>query len=201
MPVRLLIRISLFTILFSAFGAHASDGPKDKAKLFAAKQEYLGGRYQAALDIYKELYDKKTEDPALAYYVGECYFAMGLYTHSLEFFEKAKTLNYKGNPELNLYLGRVYHISGSLDKALEEFNTFRGSVGSLQKVSDSRVDYYIAQCKTAKDLMAKPVNVKIENMGDAVNSAFDDKSPLLSRDGKSLYFTTRRPAGKLTELV
>ena len=97
-----------------------------------------------------------------------------------------------------LYLGRSYHMNGDVDKALLLFDTYRTKAGSLQKVSESNVDYYISQCKTAKELMAKPVSVTITNMGEKINSAYDDKSPVINPDGKTIYFNTRRPSGKLS---
>ncbi len=48
-------------------------------------------------------------------------------------------------------------------------------------------------------MIAHPVDVKIENMGDVVNSEFDDKAPMVAADGKTLIFTSRRP-GKSSAL-
>lgn len=190
--------VILIALSFVCTTLYAGNGAKDKAKLFTAKQEYLGGRYQKALEIYKELYEKNNTDGSLAFSVGECYFALGRYNHSLDYFEKAKEHGFNSNPEIYLYLGRVYQSVGSINKALEAFEIYRGKAGSLQKVSESRVDYYIAQCKTATDLMSKPVDVKIENLGEVINSSYDDKAPLLSPNGKQLFFNTRRPAGNLS---
>ncbi|MGZ4158854.1 MAG: hypothetical protein ACXVED_17495 [Bacteroidia bacterium] len=41
--------------------------------------------------------------------------------------------------------------------------------------------------------MAKPVDVKIENMGAVINSEYEEKAPMVSADGKTLIFTSRRP--------
>jgi Tol biopolymer transport system component len=41
--------------------------------------------------------------------------------------------------------------------------------------------------------MANPVNVKIENLGEVINSKYDDQSPCISADGRKLVFNTRRP--------
>ena len=52
---------------------------------------------------------------------------------------------------------------------------------------------YILQVNTAKELIANPADVKIVNMGDVINSEFEDKAPMVSADGKTLIFTSQRP--------
>jgi outer membrane protein OmpA-like peptidoglycan-associated protein len=49
----------------------------------------------------------------------------------------------------------------------------------------------------AARLMQKPVPLKLENLGPAVNSPYPEYLPSLTADGRRLYFTSRRPqAGK-----
>ena len=44
--------------------------------------------------------------------------------------------------------------------------------------------------------MAHPVNVKIKNLGHDINSEYDDGEPQITADGKTIYFTSRRPDTK-----
>ena len=48
-------------------------------------------------------------------------------------------------------------------------------------------------CVTNKNSI-NPVHVKIENLGQTVNSKFDDKGPAITADGKKIFFNSRRPA-------
>jgi outer membrane protein OmpA-like peptidoglycan-associated protein len=49
----------------------------------------------------------------------------------------------------------------------------------------------------AARLMQRPVPLKLENLGPAVNSPYPEYLPSLTADGRRLYFTSRRPqAGK-----
>jgi len=61
------------------------------------------------------------------------------------------------------------------------------------------VDVFLSQVNQAKILMAKPVNVKIDNASIVINSEYDDKNPSITADGKTLIFTSRRP-GKSSAL-
>ena len=62
-----------------------------------------------------------------------------------------------------------------------------------EKLKDYEVDFFVTQIGNAKKYMSAPIDVKITNIGLNVNSRNDDYSPILSPDGKMLYFTSRRP--------
>lgn len=173
------------------------DDAGDQVKIALAKQKFYGGDYRSAVNIYKELAQKNPNDGSVAYYIGECYYAMGDEQAALDQLEKAKTLKTNPHEELSLLLGRIYHSRAQIDKALEEFTAYRNAVsGQTGKLKESEVDYYIEQCNTAKQLMANPVNVKITNMGELINSEYNDKKPFISIDGKMLIFTSGRPETK-----
>ena len=51
-------------------------------------------------------------------------------------------------------------------------------------------------CHTGIGLMSHPVKVEIKNLEDQVNSPYADYSIVLRADGKTLFFTSRRPDTK-----
>jgi len=90
-------------------------------------------------------------------------------------------------------------VNGKLDEALTEFNFYKALVGNGKKASESDIDMFIAQVNMAKESISHPVDAKVEGMGDNINSEYDDKAPMVSADGKTLIFTSRRP-GKSSAL-
>ena len=90
-------------------------------------------------------------------------------------------------------------MDGNIDSALIEFTAFKAAVVEGKKANESDINVFLSQVNQAKVLMAKPVNVKIENVGDVINSEYDDKNPSITADGKTLIFTSRRP-GKSSAL-
>ncbi|MEZ4739974.1 MAG: hypothetical protein R2818_11615 [Flavobacteriales bacterium] len=54
------------------------------------------------------------------------------------------------------------------------------------------VDRLIGMCVTAKGLTQAPVELKIRNMGGMINSSAHDYCPLVTADGNTMYFTSRR---------
>jgi Tol biopolymer transport system component len=172
---------------------------EEQVKMFNAQQKFYGGDYPGALAIYKDVLAEKPNDANVIGRIAECYFAMNNLTEAQENAEKAKGIDEKAYENTSLILGKIYHMDGKLDEALTEFNFFKNLVGEGKKAEESEIKNYIAQVTTAKEMIAKPVDVKVENLGDNINSEYDDKAPMVSADGKTLIFTSRRP-GKTSAL-
>lgn len=166
---------------------------KNKAKAELAKQKLYGGEYKSALVMFNEILIDHPGNGVMLYYAAECHLKLGERDKARERLEKAKQSS-KVSPEAFLLLGQLYHEDGKLDEALSEFSAFKARAGEAEQ-KESSVDLYMSQCNTAKTLLAKPVDVKVENLGQHINSKYDDKSPSLTLDGKKIYFNSRRPAG------
>jgi Tol biopolymer transport system component len=165
---------------------------KDKVKIEMAKQKLFAGKFKAALSIFKEVLANNPNDGNVLYYIGLTFFNLKDYDQARANFEKAKS-SPETNKETFYYLGKLYLSDGKFDEALSEFNTFKGKINEKENKNEYFVDQFISHCNNAKELMNKPVDVKIENMGNKINSQFDDKSPCITADGKKLVFTSRRP--------
>lgn len=89
------------------------------------------------------------------------------------------------------HLGRSYHLRGEIDKATKSYNDF---LDKAPKKSDniSLAQLKLQQCETAKELIKKPLEYEIVNLGPRINSKAADYSPVVSLDGSAIYFTTRR---------
>lgn len=185
---KLITSICFFAFLSQAFAVDAND----QVKMVLAKQKLYAGQIIGALNIYKEVLQKNPNDATVLYYVGYCNFELKKYTEATTHLEKALTVNKDLKPETHFLLGKIYLMEERVDDALAKFNAYK----SLAKSKDSDnedVDVFISQCNNAKKLIANPIDVKIENLGNAVNSKYDDQSPCVSADGRKLVFNTRRP--------
>ena len=164
---------------------------KNKAKAELAKQKMYGGQYKAALAMFNEILLESGSNAPVLYYSADCNYKLGELDRAQELLEKAKATS-KPTVETFLLLGKIYQTTGKTDKALEEFNAFK-TKATPKELKDSDVDVYISQCNNAKALMASPVNVKVENLGQTVNSKQDDRGPSITADGKKIFFNSRRP--------
>lgn len=188
-------KIFIFLALISLFNisvAHTNIDAADQVKMVLAKQKLYAGQYIGALNLYKEVLQKNPDDATVLHYVGLCQYNLNKLADAEDNLKKAIATNKDVKPESYLVLGKIHLSEGRFDEALGEFNNYK----TKAKTKDSEfedVDVYIAHCNNAKTLMASPLPVKIENMGSAINSKYDDKTPCISADGHKLVFTTRRP--------
>jgi tetratricopeptide (TPR) repeat protein len=90
------------------------------------------------------------------------------------------------------HLAQCYHYDENIDLAKENYQKF---LDATKKKSEliPKAQLRIKQCELAKQLMASPVNVRLKNIGQTVNTNFPEYSPVVSLDGSALYFTSRRP--------
>jgi hypothetical protein len=180
--------LCFFTLLTNLQALDAGD----QLKMGLAKQKLYAHQYIAALNIYKEVLQKNPDDAAVLHYVGYCQFELKKYDLALESLKKAVATNKDVKPETHLVLGKLYLFDEKLDDALVEFNLYKNGVNSKEAEIED-VDVYISHCNNAKKHMAAPVDTKINNLGQTVNSKYDDQAPCISADGRKLVFTTRRP--------
>jgi hypothetical protein len=189
--------LGIFIFLFAATlsAQNVIDKSTDEVKLFNASQSFNMGDYVKAVNLYKEVLANKPNDASVIYHIGECYFYMREPDKAQEQFEKAKSINENGHPDLRYMLGRCYQMKGRTDEAMAEYTAAKATnIANAPKVKE--IDYYFAQCQTAKSMMATPKPVTITNLGAGINSPYDDKRPSFTADMKTLIFTSRRPDGK-----
>ena len=195
-------KIFLFLTFVSVlFNANAQE--KFSQQFLEANTLIEENQFNVALPIWLKL---QAENPAnfnINYKVGLCYMNSSN--------DKAKALKYlviavqnttknydpfssseKKSPiESYFYLAKAYHIHYELDKAMLNYNSFKEKI-SKKHYLFSEVDHHIEQCKNAKVAVENPVNIKVSNMGNIINSSFGDYSPVLSLDESTIFFTSRR---------
>lgn len=194
-----LIAVISFSFNINAVSAHVNVEKKsfkaqrsfDLLKKMKARTKFKEKDYRGALEIYKELSLSKPEDAKLAYRLGECYLSLKMKNDAITNLEKAYKLNNNVCKEVHLLLGKAYHLSNDLDKALAEYDAFKKSASeSLQKKSE--LEDLIKKCNFAKEQIKNPKNVTITNIGTTVNSSYRDYAPSLNADETLLIFTSRR---------
>lgn len=153
--------------------------------------------------VTDQLLKLKPESANYNYRKGFIILGMDLnFETALTHFEKAKDNTSKnfdmysskeeGCPvDVFYHLGRCYHLSEKYDKATEFYNKFI-EVSNKESELIEEAQLRITQCNIAKELTAKPVDVKINTL-EHINTENGEYSSFLSLDGKALYLTSRRP--------
>ena len=161
-------------------------------KKFQAWTKYRDGDYNSAIKQYKELNAARPNNAFFNYMIGKCLMGMEKYDDAITYFETAKRIDPKVKRDLPLQAGLAYHKKGDLDNALKQYNSYISNLTPVQLSRDVLIMDYVKSCMLAKEMKTSPVDVKITKLGKNVNSDYDDASPGLSPDGKTLIFTSRR---------
>ncbi len=185
-----------------------------KARTYFQQEEYTD-----AFELYSILHADDTNDYRVNFELGMTIYE-GSFNKvaAKKYLEKAERDGKREDmPELFYYMGRVYHLEHNFLFATASYSTYMAEAlppGKQGKLRQKEVEAYIQQCEEGKDLMEQSEEilesvekdekniqkyyldddryVKIENLGEEVNSAFSEYGPIIMNNGTKLLFTSRR---------
>lgn len=108
------------------------------------------------------------------------------------FLLKAFEINNNVTEDILLLTGSALQYSGRYPEAIERLTAYLGSAGKKNQKNILLARKYIDECYSAIIVTNDTLNVSIENAGPNVNSAADDYSEVLTANGKTMYFASRR---------
>lgn len=168
----------------------------------------LDFEYLEALKYFMFAYKYDSTTANINYKIGQCYLQHPTSKHLAEkYLEKAiqdvskkyiddEPKEKRASIMAYFFLGQSYHLDGRLDEALKMYDTYESYLDPKKKLDKEDLDlveHYKKQVKNARQMMAAPINVKITNLGDSINSEWPEYSPVITADEQVLYYTTRRP--------
>lgn len=89
------------------------------------------------------------------------------------------------------HLGRCYHLNEDLANARKYYNLFIENSSKKSSLLDM-AKVKLIQCDVAQNLISNPKSAIVKNIGNQVNTDNPEYAPVVSLDGTSLYFTSRR---------
>jgi tetratricopeptide (TPR) repeat protein len=175
---------------------------KLKEAFLEAESYFLFEEYKDALPLYQRILNADPENYSIQYKVGVCYLNDVYQKHkSIQYLEKAvkgTSPDYKQNSfkermaplEAFYYLGNAYRVNNRLNEAIEAYKQFK-QVLDPAVYDVELVDEQIKACKVAADLQSRPTYYISENLGEPVNSRFEDINPIISGDETAMAFTRK----------
>lgn len=182
--------ISVICIFSLALGTSAQKGyTRTHSKLLdEAKSLYDAHQWTDAAKIYRKLVDVDTTFGEVAYELGMCFNHMpGQRDMAKPQFERAAR---NGSIEAKYEVAMLRHRDQRFEEEIALLNAYKQVSG--RAVTDSEVDRRIGMANTAKELTAFPAEMTIRNMGTLLNSKDHDYCPIITADGNTMYFTSRR---------
>jgi outer membrane protein OmpA-like peptidoglycan-associated protein/tetratricopeptide (TPR) repeat protein len=174
---------------------------KDKKEAFKkAYEHYLKGEayynqnnYYKALEYYLKANEFNANSSELNAKIGDCYLHTYEKIKAIPFFEKAKSLNSNLDGFYLYLLGTAYHLNNDFDKAIKTYRLAKSRGSKINPPALDMADKKIKECNTAKKMIQSPVNVKIINLGEGINTIYEEYVPVITADESEIYFTSRRP--------
>lgn len=193
----------LASMLFLGF-LIPSQAQTDRMLVELADEMFEFGDYEDALGIYLQATIENPENLRANFMAGRCYLrTTSEKPEAVEYFKKAYELNPEVHPNILFYIAESYRFGYEFDNAIQYYSKYSNEldvdrrkfadkdIDELKKKTDRRIEV----CNNAKEFVNNPLRVDIGSLGPVVNSRYDDYAPTISKDDKTLIFTSRREGG------
>jgi tetratricopeptide (TPR) repeat protein len=182
--------VLLLLVLYSFSGFAQSNTKEFRKLMWEGNQGFEIGDYLNAKNAFEKAEAIDSSNKELNYKLGMCKFEIKKFRNdSRKNFERIKSADY---PEVNYYLGILYHLSKEFDKAIACFTAYQSAKGEKEHLAKEINDLLI-KCYSAQLLEStKYSSVEIENLGPTINTEFPEYVPLIPADEKFMIFTSRR---------
>ncbi|HVD99584.1 MAG TPA: OmpA family protein [Cytophagaceae bacterium] len=162
-----------------------------------AEAYFHANEFHVALPMLLKLDSLRPNTENYQYPIGVCYVALDDNINALKYLEKCLASGNKHPAALHYYLGHAYHLSHRFDDAIKYYtlyqNEFADGKSKTSKQLVEEVNRDIQMCNYGKELMAKPLELEIVNLGPEINSQYPEYGPVISADEKEIIFTSSRP--------
>lgn len=197
----------LFFTLSMAVNSSSQDWNTIYTLEMDAEYYMADGDFKKAAETYIKALKKFPESANLMFKAGYCYLKTeDLKKEALYYLEEAsqnvsdkydeKSLKESSAPPEALYsLGIAYMLDLDFDKAATAFNNYKKYVKPKDTEVQLLIEQHLQSCANAKTFINNPTNLKINNLGETINSDESNFNAVVSGDGKTLAYTTITSAG------
>jgi outer membrane protein OmpA-like peptidoglycan-associated protein/tetratricopeptide (TPR) repeat protein len=195
----------LFLLVVLSFSASEAQEQYSTSSRRAAKhfkealKQYRIKEYEAALEKIRDALDRDDEFVEAYIVRGQIYEAQDNNAGALKSYEKAIEINPEIFPNVLYSAGLISFQMGEYARARDYFNRYTDQEG-LGPALKAKARRHIRSCEFALKQLQNPVPFNPVNLGDNINSKYDEYWPSISADGETLVFTRLIPRENLEEL-
>jgi hypothetical protein len=165
------------------------------------------GDFKTAIQFMKRVQKAYPKNPEVHYALGDFYLNTPSGADSaLIYLETAFQLlpvadrNSIVGADIQTSLAHTYHLLLKPQKAIETYQNLLTVIPEGSSEIRTTTEREIEMCNNLIEAMKNPVRMEVRNVGKTINSRNDDHSPLISADGQTLFFTSRRPSSYSTSM-
>jgi len=161
---------------------------KGQESFFVAEELFYNGNYLLALPIYRELEVKYPNADVLKFRLGVCLLHKSDEADAaLSYLEAVKQSNPRAL-DIDYYIACAYHLNRQYDKALTSIEVCLANKKTSAETR-SKAERLRVYCNNGIELEKDPVDVKITNLGEPVNTSASEYVPVVSSDDSILLYT------------
>lgn len=189
MTKKILIFIIASAMALSAYSQEFNKGVKE---LVNTGEGHLDiDEYDMALKFLLQADKLQPGHPEISYLLGKTYIKLKRPDKAVSFLQVASDANYD-EKMLNSELAHACHSVNKFDEAIAAYTKYKATLKEKDKVLIDQVNRYIENCENGKELVKKPVNVKIKGFGKGINTKTAEYQPCISADESMMVLTSRR---------
>lgn len=168
-------------------------------------------RNTRAEDQARDLYvQAATLDPSnikANFLAGEYYLKTVGKDQAAQYFINVKNLDAEYRFDIEFKIGQSYQYGKDFESALKYYRDYRRKMVANDgyrgpdMVVLKDVDKKITECENALEFMVNPADVDIVNVGNTINTEYEDFAPVLNENEDFLIFTSRRRDDNINEDV
>ncbi|MGB0525579.1 MAG: OmpA family protein [Flammeovirgaceae bacterium] len=161
------------------------------AQLSKGKKLFFKEQYRKALPVFETLIKENPNNAEAYYYGGICHLQNYDNLKGLQYLQKAIAINPNVDKKHQFYwLGVAYHYNYELDSAYKYFSTYKTTL-SKNDQRHSTIDNWLNEIAGSRKTGNMALRFWVEQLGGNINTTHSEHSPLISQDGKTLYYTSR----------
>lgn len=188
-----LMQAAVSIIISLLFFSYPSFAQQDTEIELAKKYAEFGFRekdYDFALENYLKLYELDKKDININFRIGVCYTETNKdKTGGISYLEYVVSHNNFPREAL-YYLGKAYMFNYQFTEAVEALYEYK--IYGIDREILASTERLIDMAYNAREYINQPKPVRFELLDTAVNSIMNDFRPLVTSDGKKLFFTSNR---------
>jgi hypothetical protein len=194
---RLFIYLNCIFSLFSV--GYAQEQPVKERKISPTEQTQLENaqylfdqkNYKLALPIFEKLLAKHPSENKIKYFTALCYATRpDKHPLMLQYLTDIYAVNKKAD-KIELELAKAYFFNYKFNEASDYLSKYTSKNKKLGESQQKEIDQLNSNIKNAKILVANPINVKITNLGDGINTKASECSPYVDVNDTLLIYTYR----------
>ncbi|MCK5028698.1 MAG: PD40 domain-containing protein [Bacteroidales bacterium] len=163
--------------------------------------------YEEAIPLFLRVLESDSLNYNVMYKIGFSYLQIpGQKAKSIPYLENAiqkTTDSYRNNTyseklapvDALFYLGNAYLVNNKIDEAIDVYSGFQNAITRTKKLANKDIyntDYLDRQfnaCRNALQFQYEPVSFIASNLGNPINTRFNEFNAIVSGDGSTLVFT------------